>query len=182
MRFILYKAKPWGWLEHLVETSASFTEQSSCPKRIFVYSCRATESGVSSVIPWVYRGGSRGSFEPPFSHTNYYHTTHIWLLTASIKNNDASNSNKGTPLNNDVMLTTSMRIYASAHIHAASTKVGVVQNFRRAQSAQFCLQKSPPLTNPVSAPGIQASTHAGQNCDTICLSAHGCLVIPGTLW
>ena len=34
-----------------------------------------------------------------------------------------------------------------------STKVGVVQNFRRAQSARFCLQKSPPLTNPVSAPG-----------------------------
>ena len=25
-----------GWLEHLVETSASFTEQLSCPKRIFV--------------------------------------------------------------------------------------------------------------------------------------------------
>ena len=28
---------PWGWLEHLVETLASFTEQLSCPQRIFVY-------------------------------------------------------------------------------------------------------------------------------------------------
>lgn len=28
---------PWGWLEHLVKTSASFIEQLSCPQRTSVY-------------------------------------------------------------------------------------------------------------------------------------------------